>query len=322
MSGAGALNDFGAHESAPGEWTVHAPAKVNLWLKIHRKRPDGYHDLSTVMLALDLQDKLRGERTNSGSIELRVVGPQATADIPEDERNLVWKTLALLRDVAVERGGPAVPGLKIELEKHIPSQAGMGGGSSDAAAALVLGERLLGIDAGAEWKRAALARLGADCSFFQEVGSSGLALCEGIGDAVKPWEGTAPSWHVLYVVPEVACPTGPVFSALPNSSRVAGALPFGAAEEVGALALAQLRGGCVTDLEPAALDAVPILRDWRELFDSKGLGHMQLSGSGSAFFGLYESNDSAHSDLAALIGAIEEKGWEQRAIGVARPLGR
>ncbi len=316
------MNDFGARQSAPGEWTVQAPAKINLWLKIHGARPDGYHDLSTVMLALDCQDILRGRCTNSDSIELRVEGPQASADIPTDERNLVWKSLAALRALARERGAAQVPGFEVVLHKNIPSQAGMGGGSSDAAAALVLGERLLGLAGGDEWKRQLLGGLGADCSFFQEVGSSGLAFCEGIGDSVTPWNGVPPDWQILFVVPEVTCPTGPVFSALPRVQAVAGELPFESVEQLNALSLRELRAACATDLEPAALAAVPALMEWRELLDSLGLQHMRLSGSGSAFFGVHKSAASAREDLVLLSKAVEAKDWKARAIGVAQPAAR
>lgn len=316
------MNDFGARQVAPGTWEVNAPAKVNLWLKIHRKRADGYHDLSTVMLALDLQDSLRGEAASADTIELRVEGPAATGDIPADERNLVWKALQSLREhVGQERGEPA-PGFKVLLHKRIPSQAGMGGGSSDAAAALALGERLLDFRADEEWKRALMGNLGADCSFFQEVGTSGLALCEGIGEAVQPWNGPPLSWPILYCVPQVSCPTGPVFGALPDAPRVAGDFPCASASQLNSIPLSDLHSALATDLEPAALAAVPELRVWRQHLDDHGFRHLRLSGSGSAFFGLYGSDGEARAAQQELETRLAAKGLEIRAIGVARALAR
>ena len=191
-----------------------APAKVNLWLRVLGRRSDGYHELETAMLALELGDELRGRATASGGVELRVSGPVATPDIPCDERNLVWRVVdqGLRRGRALGLLGPDA-GLELELEKHVPSRAGLGGGSSDAAAALRLLERAWEVDLSADWRRETLAAAGADCVFFHDVAGSGAATCRGAGERVSAVAGAPPAWWVLVVTPEAECSTAEVFAA-------------------------------------------------------------------------------------------------------------
>jgi 4-diphosphocytidyl-2-C-methyl-D-erythritol kinase len=160
-----------------------APAKINPWLAVRAKRPDGYHEVDTCLCALSLCDRLVLERSDTGRLELELAGPAATPDVPADESNLAARALA--RALALLRAKRVVgerDGARLRLEKHVPSRAGLGGGSSDAAAAFVGLELLYGADVGEATRTHELAELGSDCAFFAVARESGLARCTGRGE--------------------------------------------------------------------------------------------------------------------------------------------
>lgn len=289
-----------------------APAKVNLFLEVHARRGDGHHEISTLMAALELADELEVRPRAAAGITLAVTGPCATADVPRDASNLVWRAAAaaLERRARLEPGASAV-GVELSLVKRIPSRAGLGGGSSDAAAAIVASERALALPPDPEWRRHSLARLGADCVFFHDVGRSGLALCEGIGERVTPCGDSPPEWVVLCLTPELHCPTAEVFAALGERfSAPGGASRWGS--DPARLSAAHARRLVATDLEEAAQRAVPELRRWRELLDELGGAHLRLSGSGSSFFGLYDDPREAAGDRDRFLAEAARRGQETR----------
>lgn len=299
-----------------------APAKVNLWLRILGRRADGYHELETAMLALELADELRGRATESGSIELSVGGPAATPDIPSDDRNLVWRVAQRGLDRARELGLlSAEAGLSIELEKHVPSRAGLGGGSSDAAAALRLLERAHGLELPAPWRREVLSEAGADCVFFHDVASAGAATCRGVGERVSALEGAPPGWWVLVVTPEAECPTGEIFSAWRGRGQVVREVPV-LDQELLAQPASALREQLFNDLEPAALEVVPVLASWRALLDGEGLAHARLTGSGSSFFALFDSEAESQDAQRRLAKAANSKDLHSRLLTTSRIAGR
>ena len=298
-----------------------APAKVNLWLRILGRRPDGYHELETAMVALQLSDELRGRATEGGEIELRVSGPAASRDIPSDRRNLVWRVVDEGLQRARELGllEPGV-GLALELEKRIPSQAGLGGGSSDAAAALRLLERALDVDLGESWRRELLARAGADCVFFHDVGSSGSATCRGVGERVEGVGGEPPRWWVLLVTPAAECPTGEIFSAWRASPGPGGRASV-LDRELLELPACAVRERLSNDLESAALEVVPALADWRALLDREGLSHARLTGSGASFFALFDSEEESETALERLASAANSQDLHSRLMTITRVAG-
>ena len=152
---------------------LRAPAKVNLSLDITGKRPDGYHTLRSVIQTVSLYDTLTITKTDADtlfSLSCNIEG------IPCDERNLVTKAAMVLL-------GDAPHGVEMHLEKQIPSQAGMGGGSADCAAALLGIRKVLGLNVSDAALHSIAAKLGADVPFFL-VG--GTVLAEGIGDVLTP----------------------------------------------------------------------------------------------------------------------------------------
>ena len=309
--------------------TALAPAKVNPWLAILGRRDDGYHEVDTALLALDWCDRVTARRIDGGGVELELRGPAVSPDVPADERNLAWR--AAERVLAEARRAKEVApdvGLGLVLEKHLPSRAGLGGGSSDAIAAALAALAVLGI----EWSGARLsalaAELGSDTVFFADA-ASGFARCTGRGERVAPLAVPAGpvGLSIAVLTPIVEAPTGAVYAALGARAGLSGSgLPgvrnppsFGSSFLD--LPLNSLRAQLFNDLEPAALAAVPELSEWRRVLDRVGADHFRLSGSGSSFFGLFDEASVASQCLAEIASLASEQGLGLRATRVAAPSG-
>ena len=177
-----------------------APAKLNLHLEILGKRADGYHALETVMLPIDLFDTIEARRT-SGDIALSI----ENGSVPADASNLVWKAAALLQATS-----QTLVGASIRLTKRIPSEAGLGGGSSDAALTLRLLNDLWDLYYPIEHLSKLANELGSDVGFFLH---DSAALCTGRGEIVEPIP-VAETLHFVLVKPDVGASTAKVFAAL------------------------------------------------------------------------------------------------------------
>lgn len=162
-----------------------APAKLNLGLRLIARRSDGYHEIETVFLPLRLFDRLELERAEEPGIRLEVRG----AELPEDEENLAVRAARL----ACEATGLA-QALRLRLEKHIPVAAGLGGGSSDAAAAILGVERLSGKDLPASDRAGLALSLGADVPFFLGPRPS---VGRGVGERLEPLTDVPEMWWLL-----------------------------------------------------------------------------------------------------------------------------
>jgi len=265
---------------------VEAPAKINLALAVVGRRPDGYHDLRTLFQAVDLMDDLLVFPREEEGIELQVAG-----EIPVEagDSNLVARAGALL----ASRHAPG-RGARIHLTKRIPVGAGLGGGSSDAAAALLGLERVWGLRLDpAERARLAL-ELGSDVPFFL-VG--GTARGEGRGERLTPLP-SPPCSAFLLALPEVSLSTGEVFAALRNGEG-------GSSDGVGAAEaalrsgdLAGLRAHLVNDLEAPAFRLEPSLAGFRRALLDRGAPAVGLSGSGAALFVPLADEEAARRFLA------------------------
>lgn len=307
--------------SARARVEVLAPAKVNPLLEVLGRRADGYHEVRTVLLALELADRVVASADPElppGAVELEVAGPHASPDVPRGPENLAHRAARAALERVRELSGVA-PGVRLELSKNVPSQAGLGGGSSDAAAALAAVEALAGVDLGAEWRNGRLARLGADCAFFDVARSTGAALCTGAGERVEVLPAPDPAWWVGLVTPAARCPTGQVFSALefPLSRP---ARPPNVRESLHMRAVLARRDA-YNQLEEAALAAAPELRRWRAVLDAAGASHFRLAGSGSSFFGLFESADAARAAVERVVGDAGRRALALRGRWVTRSAG-
>ena len=193
--------------------TCAAYAKINLTLDVGLRRPDGYHDIRSVMQTIALHDTLTfTPAPDFPGVHLSVTGEEA-GGVPADETNLVHKAAVRLQKIAAAR--QVLPGnqsgLHISLHKRIPSQAGLGGGSSDAASALIAVNTMLGLTLSLARLTEIGAALGADVPFFL---TGGMALAEGRGEKVTPLPPLAPDWPLVIVKPKVGVSTAAAYAAL------------------------------------------------------------------------------------------------------------
>lgn len=258
---------------------VRAFAKINLSLRVLGTRADGYHELRTVFQSIALHDTLTVRRTR-GPFALTV--GDADGSVPSNRRNLVWRAAAALWRSARRRGAPR--GVAIHLVKRIPVQAGLGGGSSDAAAALRALARIWRIDAGAV--RSAAARLGADVPFFLE---GGTVLGLERGDVLFPLIDRPRVWVVL-VVPAFGVSTPEAFGWWAAAHR----------KHVRRAYDVQPKWSGVNDLQgPVAAHHREITRIVRALTRT-GAHLAAMSGSGSAVFGLFPTRSAAQRAARAV----------------------
>jgi 4-diphosphocytidyl-2-C-methyl-D-erythritol kinase len=259
---------------------VLAPAKLNLFLEVLGKRSDGYHEIETLMVAVDLHDRLTFAPDPTGRITLRCNDPT----LPTGSENLVVRAAERLRD---EAGRPL--GAAIDLEKAIPAQAGLAGGSSDAAATLAALDRLWNLQTPPGRLDALAGEIGSDVAFFRHTPA---AVCRGRGERVDavPLPGAL---HFVLICPPTGVSTAQVYRRLvpPERPRPIGpileALVGGEVAEVGR--------GLFNRLQPVAEGLNPALAEVRGALEDLGPsldGHL-MSGSGSAFFGLGRDLDAA-----------------------------
>ncbi len=262
---------------------VFAPAKVNLTLHVTGRRPDGYHELDSLVVFAEIGDRL--EVTLSEHPALHVTGPMAKG-VPEDDGNIVMRAMSLIGVNA-----------RIELHKYLPNAAGLGGGSSDAAAAL----RALSDLSGRALPGNLLA-LGADVPVCVV---SRAARMRGVGEQVETLQDIPPL-HAVLVNPNVAVPTGDVFSQLDSMSNapMPRALPHLA--HAGGF-VAWLRG-MRNDLQAPAIAAQPVIAQVLEaLHVTSGCQLARMTGSGATCFGLYSDAETAASAAGRLREAFP--GW-------------
>jgi len=256
-------------------------------------------------------------------------GPAASPDVPFDGSNLAWRAVEAVAALARARDLPAEPGtLSVRIEKRVPSGAGLGGGSADAAAAALVAARAFGLGACADGDVArALAALGSDCPFFFLARASGLAVCTGRGELVRPVAAVDLAERRAFCVltPDVHCATAAVYAALAAApAPTAPAVP-GPPEDPLAFFTAPLdeaRALLVNELEPAALASHPELARFRAFLDAHGAEHFRLAGSGSSFFGVFADPGSAEASRRHLEARAAEAGLTLRAAFVSRAANR
>ena len=284
---------------------VLAPAKVNPALAVLERRADGFHALDMTMLAIGLWDVVGARPVADRGVSLELSGPAASADIPTGAQNLAVRAAEAVLEEARARGSDHAAGLALRLEKHVPSRAGLGGGSSDAAAAAVAARAALACDVPDDVLLERLGELGSDCGFFLAAGKSGYARCRGRGERVEGLPAPPPGWWIALLVPDLECPTGAVYRALefPLSDSVGTpTVPTDLLDR----SVNAARRSSFNHLESAAQRVVPKLAAWRRLLDRENASHFRLSGSGSAFFGLFrDASDAARANERMRAAAVE-----------------
>jgi 4-diphosphocytidyl-2-C-methyl-D-erythritol kinase len=263
---------------------IDAPAKLNLHLSVLGRRPNGYHELETVMASIGLYDTLSFE-PQAGPVELICEGADG---LPADESNLVLRAASLIAsEHRVDRGA------RIRLTKRIPMQAGLGGGSSNAAAALAGLNQLWALRLRSEELHRLAAQLGSDVNFF--IDSAPLALCRGRGELVDQRPLKGPLWFVL-AKPAIGLSTAAVFRHLDlgrcghgESTLLLDACQRGDAGQVGSLV--------ANDLERPSRELSSELGALLDRLSSASLYGSRMTGSGSACYGIAASR--LHAERAA-----------------------
>lgn len=255
-------------------------AKINLGLNIVERRPDGYHNIETVFYPVPLTDVLEIVPANDGD-ETTLTSYGNKVDCPP-EKNLVMKAYRLLQE---QYGLPAVA---MHLYKHIPDGAGLGGGSSDAAHALVMLNKMFELGLSDQELAAKAVTLGADCAFFIY---NRPMLATGIGDVLTPVDVNLQGRTLLLVKPPVGVDTRTAYS------RVTPTPPSVSLERMITLPVEMLDGHLNNDFEPSVFAALPQLWLIKAQLLDKGAQYAAMSGSGSTIFGIFDSDKLA--DAAA-----------------------
>lgn len=272
-------------------------AKINLGLYVLRKRPDGYHDLETVFLRIPWADVVTARSAPKGGITLTC----SDASLTTDESNLVMK--AAVRLAAM---GGVAEGVALHLDKQLPYGAGLGGGSSDAAATLRLLVDFWHLDVSDEELHTLALDLGSDVPFF--LGAP-AAYATGRGEKLTPLEAYRLPHPLVVVVPPVHVSTAEAYARVrPYAENRPDLRTLVASND-----LSRWRAALVNDFEAPIFDAHPSIRAAREALLAAGAGYAAMSGSGAAVFGVFEEEHRA----AAAAEAARHAGhrvWHGRTV--------
>ncbi len=273
-------------------------AKINLYLAVLGRRPDGYHEIDTLMQSVDLCDRL--EMSALAADRFEVVCPAGGA--PAGEANLVWRALDLLKHRHHVAGG-----MRVVLHKRIPAGAGLGGGSSDAACALAAGSRLWGLGCGEGELEALASEIGSDVPFFIRGGTQ---RCRGRGEILEPQPPLAEGTWVV-VVPPWSQATGAVYAKFQYGLTYSDARIRILLESLAKRDLPTLVMGGFNDLEGPATELQPAATRLSAYMREANLHGVRMTGSGSAWIG--HAADPA--DARKLEEAAAGHGWVVYRVG-------
>lgn len=253
-------------------------AKINLGLNIVSKREDGYHNLETVFYPIPLYDALEIKYMDENfpsdtACDLKVTGNAVDCD---EQKNLVVKAYHILA------ADYQLPRIHTHLYKHIPSQAGLGGGSSDAAFMIRLLDERFRLNIGNPEMERYAARLGADCAFFIEAEP---AYAEGIGDVLMPADGPDGNLHGYYlcvVKPDVAVSTKEAYSAITPKK------PAKSCRDIVRQPIETWKEELINDFEEPIFKMHPELEAIKQKLYDQGAIYASMSGSGSALYGIFK----------------------------------
>ena len=258
-------------------------AKINLGLNVVEKRTDGYHNLQTVFYPVPVKDALEVQVMDEAfpsdvDCDLKVTNIQIEGD---EQRNLVVRAYQLLK-----QDFPTLPRLHAHLWKGIPTQAGMGGGSSDCAYMILLLNELFRLGLIESQMIEYGARLGADCAFFI---LSRPCYAEGIGEQLKPISLDLSNWYIGVVRPAIPVPTKEAFS------RIHPHFPPKNCREVVMQPVETWHNELTNDFEESVFALHPEIGEVKERLYKMGATYAAMSGSGSALFGLFKERPDSLS---------------------------
>lgn len=247
-------------------------AKINLGLNITEKRPDGYHNLETIFYPVQLKDGLEviQTKTNTADFRLHLSGNEV---IGEANDNLVVKAYYLLKKEY------SLPPIEIYLHKNIPSGAGLGGGSSDAAFMLKLLNENFKLNIKEEQLIHYSSHLGADCAFFIK---NKPVFASGIGDIFSPIELDLSSYHLILIKPDIFVSTKEAFSKIrPHQPQLS-------LKEIIKYPVTDWKEHMINDFEKTVFEYHPAIREIKNKLYDMGAIYASMSGSGSSLYGIVE----------------------------------
>ena len=256
-------------------------AKVNLGLNVVEKRPDGYHNLQTVFYPIPIKDVLEVQVMDEAfpsdyDCDLKVTNITIDGD---EQRNLVVRAYQLLK-----QDFPTLPRIHTHLWKGIPTQAGMGGGSSDCAYMMLLLNKQFRLGLTDEQLMRYAAKLGADCAFFI---LSRPCYAEGIGEKLQPIDLSLSGYYIAVVRPDIPVPTKEAFS------RIRPHYPAQNCREAVMQPVETWHETLVNDFEESVFALHPEISNIKQKLYDMGATYAAMSGSGSALFGLFKKQPDA-----------------------------
>lgn len=274
---------------------ILSPAKINLFLHVTRKRPDGYHELVSLMCCLELYDLIEIARGSKG-IRVSCTHPQ----VPDNEDNLVHRAARLFLKHLDAAGEKADRNLQIRIEKKIPVAAGLGGGSSNAAAVLLGLNRLYGDPFSVQLLSELALRIGADVPFFIH---GRPAIATGVGEHLEPFNRLV-TQQVLLVHPQVSVSTAEVYKNLDlGLTKCEKQLNSFLLDKKAFDASLHL----CNDLETVSIPRYPEIGAVKEVLLEQGAVGALMSGSGSAVFGIFSDPEAVRR---AELYLAEKHGWQ------------
>ncbi len=270
-----------------------APAKINLTLDVINKRDDGFHEVEMIMTMIDLVDRISLEEREDG----KVVIETTSSIIPTDERNIVYKAAKLLMaEFEINKG------IHIFLEKKIPTSAGLGGGSSDAAATLRGVNKLWNLNLTKEQLENYGAQIGSDVPFC--VGG-GTAIARGRGELLEQLEPMPAGW-ILLAKPAVSVSTKVIYNSLDHRNINKHPETKQMIEAIRSKDLSAISYLLYNVLQPVTFDLYPEVRILAQQMQEYGVGNLVMSGSGPTLYTLSNRESSLNKAYNALRGFCED----------------
>ncbi len=280
---------------------AEARAKLNLRLRVFPAGDDGFHPLETIFCRIDLADRVRVRLwPEPHRVWMHLRGG---LDVPDGPENLAFRAAALFGDWAGVQGG-----IEVDLEKKIPPGSGLGGGSSDAAAVLRTLERVLHLEGGMEALMDMAAELGSDVPFL--AADLPLAIGRGRGERLEPGP-VLETRPMLIALPDLSISTAKAYAEW-DAGLERGAVAVGEPVAISEEQLSswdQVRELAVNDFEPVILDRYPRLAGIKGALKDSGATIALLSGTGSALFGVYESDSERDEARSRLAGDLRDVNW-------------
>jgi len=284
---------------------LHAPAKINLYLRVLGKRKDGYHNVETVFEKISLFDKIIFRSLKKNMIKITCDDPC----VPMDKKSLIYKTVKLFKNEFKVKNG-----VEVRIIKKIPVAAGLGGGSSDAASVLTGLNKLWRLSLNSRELSALGGNLGADIPFF--LGKSSFAKGERIGDEITPLNWKIKLWHLLVFFPFKLLSKDiytaydkMVSSGLTKKPCINKILP----PVVEPSNMLCVNDFISNDLEKIVLEKAPFVARVKKALSQIGIKHSLVSGSGPSVFTIFQRRKEAQAARESLIERfpiVKNEGWQ------------